>query len=140
MDKKICFPIVLIFGLMVTSCKSNKSLLDFTEYKDVDVENIVRIDVSWDSNKGYPIEFSISEDGIIRSIMDEFCESNAFYYVGNNSSSGGHSSLILVDSSDVQTGISLFQIKDGSKYYGYSSQNIKNIVHDYGLENGFLEK
>ena len=72
--------------------------------------------------------------------MDEFCKSDAFYYVGNNFSSGGHSSLILVDTSDVQTGISLFQIKDGMDYYSYSSQNIKNIVHDYGLENGFLEK
>ena len=140
MIKKLLFiPLSFIFLLFLFGCSADKEkgLLDFDEYKNINIESIVEIDVEWDVNKEYPIRFVISDDEIINNILDELCKKDMFILKEEKNDSG-HSGIILVDNDNNKTRISLTYLTDGDNIYYYSNNNVYDLVYNEGIKQGVL--
>ena len=140
MIKKLLFiPLSFIFLLFIFSCSADKEkgLLDFEKYKNINIESIVEIDVEWDVNKEYPIRFVISDDDVIKNILDELCKKDMFILKEERNDSG-HSGIILVDNDNNKTRISLAYITDGDNIYYYSNNNVYDLVYNEGIKQGVL--
>ena len=140
MIKKLLFiPLSFIFLLFLFGCSADKEkeILDFDKYKNINIESIEEIDVEWDVNKEYPERFVISDDDVIKNILDELCKKDMFILKEERNDSG-HSGIILVDNDNNKTRISLAYITDGDNIYYYSNNNVYDLVYNEGIKQGVL--
>lgn len=144
MFKKVLSGLLFItFFAFLVSCKNEvkikKGLLDFDSYKNVKIEEIERIDVSWDKGDNKPIEFSFDDKNKIKEVINELCKEDEF--IKNDSMvDGGHSSITLIDKEDNKNVISLYQVVEGDICYIYSNNVLLNIIENIGVEQNVLTK
>ena len=132
--------ILSMFSLLLISCSSNKtmSLLDLKEYKSLDMDKIVSVNVEWDINENEPIKYSINNDENVQYIIDELSRKDEFKSK-KEKYDGGHSRIYLVDDSNNKTLVHLSCVYDGDIPYYYTNQDLYNYIYNYGKNLGVLQ-
>lgn len=139
MKKKIfCMITVLalILTLALSGCSNGKSLKDFNEYKNLDLQSVTCLEVGLDMSNGY-IEFTIDSDRVVKKVTDMYSENGLFRSFGSANYGGNAGQIVMHTDKGEQFTVPLSAIKYNDYYYSYKNREIYNYLSHYALENDY---
>lgn len=130
---------VLLIIIIVYRYPKEIGFMDFPQYEKF-TEEIIGVDVYWDNNTEHLIIFTVTDESTVNSIVKSLVNEARFLRAGSSMNDGGHGYIVLTDSNNTETTVSLFQIQYGTRkqYYNYANADFYNLIRQIGQDTGEL--
>ena len=116
-----------------------RELKDFVHF---DFENLTKIEVGWQTTKDYKdggiVYFTITDKKSIDDIVKELSKPDTFVSAEPLEEKTNYSYIRVYDNKGHDSILNLTQIQN-YLFLNYTSDNLRNFIHDYGVTNGYLQ-
>lgn len=118
---------------------SVRELKDFVHF---DFDNLTKIEVGWQTTKDYEdgcmAYFTITDDESIDNIVKELSKPDTFVTAEELKEKTNYSFIRIYDGKGHDVILNLTQIQN-YLYLNYTSDNLRNYIHNYGVTNGYIK-